>query len=244
MKNLVCVIFIVVAYFAGYMTPKNSVATVESTPPAFQAEPAVQDTSQGGETDITATSSNKKLTTVTDKKPKTDADSQGNKIAAVNEGEDDGVNSEAPAAAPPTNINTSEKSSIASSVKPLAEAEIDKLVPEPFNQYLKGHDAALLEKYRKFSEQENPSSQDSDILNKISDAIASNPYSKFLNIESFQCKANFCEIRLYESKPGVWSYIQAEMSLQDWWRFQSSSAHGFETGKENINGWYVLLTRD
>ena len=51
----------------------------------------------------------------------------------INEGEDDCVNLEAPAAAPPTSINTSEKSSLASSPKPLAETEIDKLVPEPFS---------------------------------------------------------------------------------------------------------------
>lgn len=32
------------------------------------------------------------------------------------------------------------------------------------------------------------------------------------------------------------------MSLQDWWKFNNSSAHGFDTEDKDKQGWYVLLT--
>ena len=53
--------------------------------------------------------------------------------------------------------------------------------------------------------------------NKLSDAILGHPYAKFIDLELLQCKVDFCEIRLYETREGAWSLIMAEMRLQDWW---------------------------
>lgn len=235
MKYIIVLIIVSAAYVAGYFTPKESASSVaaeitstENFESKTQHDETPQKTEECAKVDQISM-------------PKSDLEIE---VDAATNSQSSTESTQIPnAQSTPTPVVTNNASG-SEKKRPLTDEQIDKLVPAPFNQYLKGHDSALLEKYRKFSEQENPSSQDSDISNKISDAIASNPYSKFLNIESFQCKANFCEIRLYESKSGVWSYIQAEMSLQDWWKFQSSSAHGFDTGKENVSGWYVLLTRD
>ncbi|WP_331352423.1 hypothetical protein [Cellvibrio sp. UBA7671] len=235
MKYIVVLIMVLAAYVAGYFTAKEPASSVASeitstknSESIIQRDDIPQNMEEFAEVDqISASKSNSEM-----------------KVDAATNLQSSTESAQIPnTQSTPTPVGTNNASG-SDKKRPLTDEQIDKLVPAPFNQYLKGHDSALLEKYRKFSEQESPSSQDSDISNKISDAIASNPYSKFLNIESFQCKANFCEIRLYESKSGVWSYIQAEMSLQDWWKFQSSSAHGFDTGKENVSGWYVLLTRD
>jgi hypothetical protein len=125
----------------------------------------------------------------------------------------------------------------------ITDEEIDKILPPPFNQKLKNNHGYIREKYREFADATEQKEFDINIQNKLTDAISSNPYSKFLNIESLVCKANICEIRLYETKRGVWSYIQAEMHLQDWWPFGNSSASGFNTNTPKTTGWYVLLVK-
>ena len=137
------------------------------------------------------------------------------------------------------------KSSPSPSPSPSAitDEEIDKILPAPFNQQLKNNQGDIREKYKAFADAGGPQETDMDIQNKLTDTIFSNPYSKFLNIESLLCKAGVCEIRLYETKTGAWSYIQAEMQLQEWWSFSGASASGFDTGKPEVTGWYVLLVR-
>ena len=125
----------------------------------------------------------------------------------------------------------------------ITDEEIDKILPPPFNQQLKNNQGDIREKYKAFANATEPQESDVDVQNKLADAISSNPYAKFLNIESLLCRENICEIRLYETKSGVWSYIQAEMHLQDWWSFGSTSASGFDTGTPEVTGWYVLLVK-
>lgn len=232
MKYIVVLILVSAAYIAGYLTPKEAMSNIATeAASAVNSQPLIRHNELPMQM-LNSTEASQVAVPKTELKAEADV--------ATNSSSSTGT---APAlkTQPIPAPAAADQSSGSTGQRPLTDEQIDKLVPPPFNKFLKGHDAALLEKYRKFSAQENPSSQDGDILNKISDAIASNPYSKFLNIESFQCKANLCEIRLYESKRGVWSYIQAEMSLQDWWKFHSSHATGFPSEKENINGWYVLL---
>lgn len=229
MKYFVVFILIMLAYVAGYFTPKTEANNATTAVPAESVSVKTQANEAPAKTEsLAATAKNP----VTNSGQETVAEA-GAKPSSVTE--PDSVATTQPPAAPVIADSPS-------NAPALTNEQIDKLLPAPFNQYLKGHDATMLEKYRKFSEQENPSREDTDIQNKIADSIASNPYSKFLTIESLQCKANLCEIRLYENKLGVWSYIQSEMRLQDWWKFPSSSAQGFDVGKENVNGWYVLLT--
>lgn len=232
MKYIVGLILVSASYIAGYLTPKMDASIVAAALTSAVSDESKDASGESPQVTVDSADAGRVAPPATHTKVEMDT-------------EDGAQSSSEPAPVAQTQLSpapvVTNHSSGSAERRPLTDEQIDKLVPAPFNQYLKGHDAGLLEKYRKFSEQENPSSQDNEILNKISDAITSNPYSKFLNIESFQCKDNFCEIRLYESKPGVWTYIQAEMSLQDWWKFQSSHATGFPSGKDNINGWYVLL---
>lgn len=125
----------------------------------------------------------------------------------------------------------------------ISDEEIDKLIPAPFNQSLKNNHSPLREKYKDFAATNQQQDWDRNTQNKLTDAILSNPYAKFLTIESLQCKANLCEIRLYETKNGVWSLIQSEMRLQDWWDFGTSSSSGFNTNTPSVLGYYVLLQR-
>ena len=125
----------------------------------------------------------------------------------------------------------------------ISDEEIDKLIPAPFNQSLKNNHSPLREKYKDFAATNQQQDWDRNTQNRLTDAILSNPYAKFLTIESLQCKANLCEIRLYETKNGVWSLIQSEMRLQDWWDFGTSSSSGFNTNTPSVIGYYVLLQR-
>jgi hypothetical protein len=125
----------------------------------------------------------------------------------------------------------------------ISDDEIDKILPAPFNQRLKNHHGTLREKYKKYAETSQPLDWDKNMQNKLNDAIFSNPYSKFLKVKSLQCKANLCEIQVFETKSGVWSYIHSEMQLQDWWDIGGASASGFGTDVESTKGWYVLLSK-
>jgi hypothetical protein len=125
----------------------------------------------------------------------------------------------------------------------ISDEDIDKVIPFPFNQKLKNHHGDLREKYKDFAAANQQSEWDKTMQNKLSDSISSNPYAKFLTIESLQCKMNLCEIRLYETKDGAWSLIMAEMRIQDWWDIGGSSASGFGTETPSKTGWYVLLPR-
>ncbi|HSC67411.1 MAG TPA: hypothetical protein VLC79_06965 [Cellvibrio sp.] len=232
MRNVIILILIALAYIAGYVTPKTAANSAITAVPVESASVKIQASEAPAKTEsLAATAKNSVINsgqeTAVEAKTKPSSVTGPESVATTQ---------------PPAAPVIADSPSTATAQRPLTNEQIDKLLPVPFNQYLKGHDATMLGKYRKFSEQEYPSRQDTDIQNKIADSIASNPYSKFLTIESLQCKASLCEIRLYENKLGVWSYIQSEMRLQDWWKFHSSSAQGFGVGKENVNGWYVLLT--
>lgn len=129
--------------------------------------------------------------------------------------------------------------------KDITDAEIDKAIPAPFNDALKSSHGGVREKYRDFVAATQPQSWDSNIQNKISDYILSSPYAKFITLDSLLCKANLCEIRLYESKSHVWSLMMAEMSLQDWWDIGAYGSQGFATqlNSQNTTGYHVLLAR-
>lgn len=125
--------------------------------------------------------------------------------------------------------------------KEISDEEIDKILPEPFGKQLKRNHGDIREKYKNFAENTEPLDWDKNMKNKLSDAIFSNPYSKFIKVDSLDCRANLCEIRLYETKFGAWSYIQSGMVLQDWWDIGASSASSFKT--DSASGIYVLLAK-
>lgn len=125
----------------------------------------------------------------------------------------------------------------------ISDEDIDKVLPAPFNQSLKSRHGDLREKYKNFAAANQQLDWDKNMQNKLSDAILGNPYSKFVILDSLQCKVNLCEIRLYETKEGAWSLIMAEMRLQEWWDFGGTSASGFGTDTPSKMGWYVLFPR-
>lgn len=125
----------------------------------------------------------------------------------------------------------------------ISDEDIDKVLPAPFNQALKNRHGDLREKYKDFAASSQPSDWDKEMQNKLLDAISGSPYAKFINLESIQCKVNLCEIRLYETKEGVWSLIMAEMRLQDWWSFGGTSASSIISTNPDLMGWYNLFPR-
>ncbi len=124
----------------------------------------------------------------------------------------------------------------------MTDEEIDAAIPAPFNNSLKRTHGPLRVKYKDFIGASQPANWDMMMQNKISDALFSNPYAKFIQLESLQCKANLCEIRLYESKNGVWSFILSEMRLQDWWEFGGTHSSG-SSDTEGKHIYFVLLAR-
>ncbi|PUA27098.1 MAG: hypothetical protein B0W54_19920 [Cellvibrio sp. 79] len=232
MKNIIVFLLVIAAYVAGYLTPKSYFVAPESHSPASTVHNVSRaasilpnsDSIANAPVDLAAVKDNKQTETSNIEQPE---QIQSDKKAAVSNqmGFDSGGSS-------------------STTKDAISDEEIDKVVPTPFNKQLKSNHGFMRDRYRKFVDQEHPSDHDRDMYNHLSDAILSNPYAKYLNIESMQCKAGLCEIRLYEQKSGVWSYIQAEMSLQDWWKFSSRSASGFDVGDKSKQGWYVLLTTD
>lgn len=122
----------------------------------------------------------------------------------------------------------------------LSDEEIDRLVAAPFNESLKRVRGPLREKYKEFSETTQQGSWDVNMQNKITDALLGNSYSKFIEVQMVNCKANFCEIRGRELKQGVINLIFSEMSLQDWWDVGHSQ---WSNGGENHVFYGLLLKR-
>lgn len=127
----------------------------------------------------------------------------------------------------------------------ITDAEIDAVLPAPFNEQLKGMQGYFRDKYKEFANAERGDDWDILMKGRIEDAIYSNPYGKSLTIDSLVCKRGICEIRLYETKYGAWSLILAEMQLQTWWGFNSIHSSGFavQFNGENVTGHYVLIDR-
>lgn len=127
----------------------------------------------------------------------------------------------------------------------ISDEEIDRVIPPPFNTQLKNSHGGTREKYKDFVAASQPQNWDVNMQNKISDSILSSPYAKFITMDSLLCKANICEIRLYETKDNVWSLILAEMALRDWWEIGNYDSYGFATelDSKQITGYYILLTR-
>ncbi len=120
--------------------------------------------------------------------------------------------------------------------------EIDRILPAPFSDSLKHTHGFLREKYKDFVANTQPNDWDTRMQNKISDFIFSNPYAKFLNVESLLCKSGLCEIRLFETKQGTFSMILSEMALQDWWDIGGYHASGNAAG-DGRTAYHVLLPR-
>lgn len=149
---------------------------------------------------------------------------------------------QAPAEKQPAESNSSsavEKENI------ITDAEIDAIIPAPFNQQLKGIQGHFREKYKDFANAEQGDDWDVLMKGRIEDAIYSNPYGKMLTIESLVCKSGICEVRLYETKYGAWNLVHAEMQLQTWWEFGSIHSSGFSTQLNGVDviGHYVLIDR-
>lgn len=240
MKYVTVFILVVAAYIAGYLTPKSNSAFHASNTPV---------TVPDKKSSFTTTDS---IDSESAKAPETRAvtDSAKANISPPNT-DSQAVSADPQVVDSPRAVEKKLEPKLTVSDSPssdggineaINDAEIDKLIPAPFNKHLKGNRGFMRDRYRKFVDQDQPTNPDRELYNRLSDAILSNPYAKYLDVESMQCRAGLCEIRLYERKIGVWSYIQAEMGLQDWWKFSNSSAHGFDTEDKNKQGWYVLLT--
>lgn len=127
----------------------------------------------------------------------------------------------------------------------ISDVDIDKIVPAPFNESLKHHHGEVREKFKEYANASVPNDWDIRMQNKISDFVLSNPYAKNISVEFIGCKAELCELRLYENKKGVWSHIMSEMALQDWWDIGGYSASGNTANKDKpeTTAWHVLLPK-
>lgn len=121
----------------------------------------------------------------------------------------------------------------------ITDEEIDKLVAAPFNASLKRTSGPLREKYKSFAEATEQSDWDTNTQNRMTDALLGNQYSKFIELESLICRADYCEIRGRESKSGVFGLIMSEMMLQDWWKM----GHSQWTNGIDSNAFYALITK-
>ena len=121
----------------------------------------------------------------------------------------------------------------------ITDEEIDNLVAAPFNESLKRTIGPLREKYKSFAEATEQSDWDSNTQNRMTDALLGNQYSKFIELESLICRADYCEIRGRESKSGVFGLIMSEMMLQDWWKM----GHSQWTNGIDSNAFYALITK-
>lgn len=127
----------------------------------------------------------------------------------------------------------------------ITDTEIDAIIPAPFNNQLKGIQGYLRDKYKEFAATEQADEWDIKMKGHIEDSIYSNPYGKNIIVESLNCKIGICELRLYETKNGAWSFIHSEMGLQSWWDIGGSSSSGFvaQLDGKDITAHYVLMSR-
>lgn len=132
-----------------------------------------------------------------------------------------------------------------SSVAELSDAEIDKILPAPFNAVIKGNHGNDRDIYKKFSQASEPKDWDISMQNKLSDAILSSPYANALSIDSILCKGDICEVRIVEYKDGVWALLMAEMRMQTWWDFGANSSYGFAFVQDSklLTGNLALFVR-
>lgn len=236
MKYVVVFILIIAAYIAGYLTPKNDLKALESNGfgdanvHTVQAEQELVPSPTKLSPKVTEVERNspgvaKSVEPSGDKKP-------GDVSSSVEERPIDALH----------DSEISDGNEI--EYKPFTDEEIDSLAPEPFRSFLKKMQKSDLARYRKFVDVQGPTDQDMDIYNRLFDSITGNPYSKFIEIDSIQCKGGMCELRLYETKSGVWNYIQSDMRLQGWWPFAYTSAYGLGSGDNTREALYVLLRKD
>jgi hypothetical protein len=236
MKNALWITAIVLAFVAGYFTRGAS----QSTSPASPQAEITQPINKAADAQVSSEQLSAAAKAVFAAKEK--ATPKAQQIQNTPEPQT-GAAVAPKTAADPAQVVDSNNPTVKKYPNEISDEDIDKFIPAPFNQKLKNHHGELREKYKDFAATNQQLEWDKNMQNKLSDSISSNPYAKFLTIESLQCKVNLCEIRLYETKEGAWSLIMAEMRLQDWWDFGGTSASGFGTDTPSKMGWYVLLPR-
>ncbi|HTF96137.1 MAG TPA: hypothetical protein VL995_08400 [Cellvibrio sp.] len=140
---------------------------------------------------------------------------------------------------PPASVGIDPASSLPMGESNITDEEIDNLVAAPFNETLKKVRGPLREKYKSFAEATEQNDWDINTQNRMTDALLGNQYSKFIELESLICRADYCEIRGRELKPNVFSLIMSEMMLQDWWKMGHSQwTNGMDDGT-----FYALITK-
>jgi len=237
MKNIFWLTAIVLAFIAGYFTHSITETPAAIDPVAPAAVTSVENPSKNSSLSSNQLSEAAKAAFAEKHKLTANPSKQQNSSEPIAE------HAQASQLASSSQAADANDSTAKKHPNEITDEDIDKLIPVPFNQSLKNNHGNLREKYKDFAATNQQQDWDRNTQNKLTDAILSSPYAKFLNIESLQCKANLCEIRLYESKNGVWSLIQSEMRLQDWWDFGTSSSSGFNTNTPSVLGYYVLLQR-
>jgi hypothetical protein len=237
MKNIFWLIAIVLAFFAGYFThsvteiPEEAIQV--ATPVAVPAETSSTNTPVSSEQLSAAAKA-----VFAEKQKQPASSSQAQTTSEPNTGIASASHTANSSVAADANNTATNKYP-----NEISDEDIDKVIPAPFNQKLKNKHGELREKYKDFAATNQQLEWDKNMQNKLSDAILGNPYSKFIILDSLQCKVNLCEIRLYETKEGAWSLIMAEMRLQEWWDFGGTSASGFGTDTPSKMGWYALFPR-
>lgn len=141
-------------------------------------------------------------------------------------------------AAPETEAAQQQSSSAEASN--ITNEEIDRLVPAPFNEHVKKSPGKIREKLKEFSEATEQDKWDITAQNKITDYLLGNSYSKFVELHSVSCKANFCEVRGRELKPNVFGVLIPEMMMQDWWDMAESQ---WSNGGTNGEVYALFLRR-
>jgi len=243
MKNSKWFVAIIFAFIAGYFSHTNTEKNIESqTRVSLTAKRSdnlasqpISNVAPTATTNVLAKNKTNNLSQVENLKPQTPSTIPPLKPESVIVNESSGRNEQP----------LSKEEATAKYPKDMTDEEIDKVIPHPFSVALKNSHGGNREKYKNFVAANQPQDWDTNTQNKISDSILSSPYFKFLKLDALQCKANICEIRLYELKSNVWSLILAEMALQEWWEIGNYDSWGFgtELDSKQVTGYYVLLTR-
>ncbi len=128
----------------------------------------------------------------------------------------------------------------------ISDEEVDRVLPPAFATQLKNTHGSMRQKYKAFAAASQQERWDMAMQENIYEFILRGQYAKFIKLDGLRCAANFCELRVYESKTGVWSLMLAEMALQPWWDIGMSHSSGFvpEGGAgEFIMGYFVMLSK-
>lgn len=151
--------------------------------------------------------------------------------------------SEASQAAAPSPTSSAATTQANKPANQLSDEEIDQLIPKPFNSSFKKAHPDLKTKYKDFVDPAKGTDDwDLRMQGLLRDFVMSRPMAADIVIESLQCRANMCEMRLLENKKFLLLGLFGELMQQPWIANQVKGTVDFNP--DNSNACYILLMRN